>query len=50
MLSFYDYANIFFYIAFIIGVGVYYSRKSKNTSDYFRGGGLMPWWITGAAF
>ena len=49
MLTVYDYANIFFYVAFIVGVGVYYSRKSKNTSDYFRGGGVMPWWITGAA-
>ena len=49
MLTFYDYANIVFYVLFIIGVGFYYSRKSANTSDYFRGGGVMPWWITGAA-
>ncbi|MBW8780463.1 MAG: transporter [Verrucomicrobia bacterium] len=49
MISFYDYLNIAFYVAFIVGVGIFYSRKSKNTSDYFRGGGVMPWWITGAA-
>jgi len=49
MLSFFDYANIAFYVLFIVGVGFYYSRKSSNTSDYFRGGGVMPWWITGAA-
>jgi Na+/proline symporter len=49
MLTFFDYANIAFYVLFIVGVGFYYSRKSTNTSDYFRGGGVMPWWITGAA-
>ncbi len=49
MLTFYDYANIVFYFVFIIGVGVYFSRKSKDTSDYFRGGGVLPWWVTGAS-
>src|SRR5476649_661693 len=49
MVSFYDYLNIAFYIAFIMGVGVVFSRKSKNTSDYFRGGGVMPWWVAGAS-
>jgi len=42
MLTFYDYANIAFYVLFIVGVGFYYARKSSNTSDYFRGGGVMP--------
>lgn len=49
MLTFFDYANIAFYFVFIIGVGVYFARKSKNTSDYFRGGGALPWWVTGAS-
>jgi solute:Na+ symporter, SSS family len=49
VLSFYDYLNIAFYFLFIVGVGVYFARKSKNTSDYFRGGGIMPWWVTGAS-
>jgi SSS family solute:Na+ symporter len=49
MVSFYDYLNIAFYIAFITGVGIVFSRKSKNTSDYFRGGGVMPWWVAGAS-
>lgn len=49
MLSFFDYANIAFYFAFIAGVGLYFARKSKNTSDYFRGGGALPWWVTGAS-
>ena len=49
MINFYDYLNIGFYFAFIIGVGIYFSRKSENTSDYFRGGGALPWWVTGAS-
>jgi Na+/proline symporter len=49
MITVYDYLNIFFYLAFIIGVGIYFIRRSKNTSDYFRAGGAMPWWISGAA-
>lgn len=49
MIDRYDYLNIGFYFAFIIGVGVYFSRRNKDTSDYFRGGGVMPWWVTGAS-
>lgn len=48
-MSFYDYLSIAFYFAFIVGIGVYFSRQSKDTSDYFRGGGVVPWWITGAS-
>jgi SSS family solute:Na+ symporter len=49
MLSTYDYLNIVFYIVFITSVGIVFSRKSKSTSDYFRGGGVMPWWVAGAS-
>ena len=49
VINFYDYLNIAFYFAFIIGVGIYFSRKSADTSDYFRGGGAMPWWVAGAS-
>jgi len=49
MVTFYDYFIIAFYLAFILGVGFVFRRMSKNTSDYFRAGGAMPWWITGAS-
>lgn len=49
MLTVFDYLNIAFYFAFVIGVGLYFVRKSKDTSDYFRGGGAMPWWVAGAS-
>ena len=48
MVSIADYVNIGFYLCFIVGVSIYFLRRSKNTSDYFRGGGVLPWWMTGA--
>jgi len=45
----YDYGVIGFYVLFMLGIGLVFRRLSKNTSDYFRCGGLMPWWITGAS-
>jgi SSS family solute:Na+ symporter len=49
VISTYDYFIIAFYLVFILGVGMVFRRMSKNTSDYFRAGGAMPWWITGAS-
>lgn len=49
MITKYDYINIIFYFLFIAGIGVYFSRRAKNTSDYFRAGGVLPWWVTGAS-
>lgn len=49
MISNYDLISVSFYVLFIFGVGLSYSRRSKDTSDYFRAGGMMPWWVTGAS-
>ncbi|MCB1129621.1 MAG: hypothetical protein KDN05_00730 [Verrucomicrobiae bacterium] len=49
MITRYDYINIAFYFLFIAGVGLYFMMRSKNTSDYFRAGGVLPWWVTGAS-
>jgi len=49
MISLYDYFIIGFYLLFMLAIGVVFRRMSKNTSDYFRAGGAMPWWITGAS-
>lgn len=32
----------------MIAVGFVFKRMNKNTSDYFRGGGSMMWWLVGA--
>lgn len=49
MISGYDYFIIGFYLVFLVVVGVVFQRMSKDTSDYFRAGGAMPWWITGTS-
>ena len=48
MLSFYDYAVIAVYFALMIAIGAIFRKINKNTSDYFRGGGKLLWWIVGA--
>jgi hypothetical protein len=48
MLSRYDYLVIAFYFVFILSMGWIFKRFIKNTSDYFRSGGEMLWWIVGA--
>ena len=32
------------YLLAMVGVGVWFMRKNKNTDDYFRGGQNIPWW------
>src|ERR1700722_11485108 len=49
MITVYDYLSIVFYVVFVITVGIVFSRRNKNTSDYFRGGGIMPWWMAGVS-
>lgn len=48
MLSPYDYAVICVYFAFMITIGALFHRSNQDTSDYFRGGGKVLWWIVGA--
>ncbi len=48
MLSIYDNIVIVTYFLFMIAVGVAFKKFNKNTSDYFRGGGSMLWWMVGA--
>lgn len=49
MITFYDYIIIGVYLLVMLAIGVIFRRLSKNTSDYFRCGGVMPWWITGTS-
>lgn len=45
----YDHAVIVFYFLFMVLMGWLASRLIKNTSDYFRGGGQMLWWLVGSS-
>ncbi len=45
----YDYLVIGAYFCLILGIGfVFKNMASKSTSDYFRGGGRMLWWMVGS--
>ncbi|MFC1719899.1 transporter [Pseudomonadota bacterium] len=45
----YDYIVIACYFALIVGIGIVFQKLAKNsTSDYFRGGGRMLWWMVGS--
>jgi solute:Na+ symporter, SSS family len=37
------------YLLAMVGVGVYFARKNKNTDDYFRGGQQIAWWAAGCS-
>ncbi|MHC4130897.1 MAG: sodium:solute symporter family protein [Planctomycetota bacterium] len=42
-----DFSVIGFYLAAMIGVGVFFSFRNKNSDDYFRGGQRVPWLVAG---
>lgn len=44
-----NYIVLFGYLCAMVGVGVYFSGKNKNTDDYFRGGKQIPWWAAGCS-
>jgi len=45
----YDYLVIAGYFVLIMGIGVVFKKMaSQSTSDYFRGGGRMLWWMVGS--
>ena len=45
-----DYAVIAVFFAVMIGVGVYYSRKSKSSDQFFGNDKVVPWWLSGVSF
>ena len=49
MLSKYDYLVIGFYFVFMAMIGWMCRKFIGNTSDYFRGGGKMLWWMAGCS-
>lgn len=38
---------IILYFSSLAWIGYYFSKKQKNTDDYFKGGGRIPWWAVG---
>ncbi|GAA4436231.1 sodium:solute symporter family transporter [Bremerella cremea] len=44
-----NYGVLFSYLLSMVGIGVYFTRRNKNTDDYFRGGKQIPWWAAGCS-
>ncbi|MBA2113643.1 sodium:solute symporter family transporter [Bremerella alba] len=44
-----NYTVLFGYLLAMVGIGVYFTQKNKNTDDYFRGGKQIPWWAAGCS-
>ncbi|MFA7342990.1 MAG: hypothetical protein WC003_01680 [Terrimicrobiaceae bacterium] len=49
MLNGFDYAVIGLYFVFLLAVGTLFRKSGKDSSDYFRGGGSMAWWLVGSS-
>ncbi|MBR5296493.1 MAG: sodium/solute symporter [Parabacteroides sp.] len=46
-LGWINFLVIFFYFLSLAWIGYHFSKKQKNTNDYFKGGGRLPWWAVG---
>ncbi|MEP3481336.1 MAG: sodium/solute symporter [Fuerstiella sp.] len=44
-----NYIVLFGYLLSMVGIGIYFARKHKNTDDFFRGGSQIPWWAAGCS-
>lgn len=42
-----DMAVVGMYLAVLVAMGVYFSRREKTTGDFFLGGRRIPWWAAG---
>ena len=42
-----NYAALVGYLAAMVAIGWFCARRNRNTEDYFKGGGRIPWWAAG---
>lgn len=45
-----DWLMIAFYFGLMLGVSFYVYRFVQEVKDYFKGGNLIPWWLSGVSF
>ena len=38
---------LLFYLAIMLGVGIYFARRNNSTEDFFLAGRKIPWWAAG---
>lgn len=41
-----DYIVVGCYLIMLAGIGIYFARYNKNTRDFFKAGGVLPWTIS----
>lgn len=46
-VNIYDYLVIGAYFLFMLGIGLYFMRVNKGAKEYFAGGSMIPWWVSG---
>ncbi len=46
-VNIYDYLIVLAYFIFMLGIGLYFMRMNKGGRDYFAGGSMIPWWVSG---
>ncbi len=42
-----NYTVLVIYLLGMLGIGFYFSKKTKNTEQFFKGGSRIPWWAAG---
>lgn len=42
-----DYAAVVIYLALLVGMGFYFSKREHTTEDFFLAGRRIPWWAAG---
>jgi SSS family solute:Na+ symporter len=42
-----DYLVVAGYFLFMLGIGFYFMRVNKGAKEYFAGGNMIPWWVSG---
>jgi Na+/proline symporter len=46
-LSITDTIVIILYFLILLFIGIFFSKRQKNSDDYFKGGSRIPWWAAG---
>lgn len=44
-----NYIVLIGYLVLVVGVGVWFTRRNRNTDQFFRGGKSLPWWAAGCS-
>ncbi|MDZ7618727.1 MAG: sodium/solute symporter [Patescibacteria group bacterium] len=45
-----DFMTIIAYLAAVVALGAWFSRKTEDTDAYLMGGRTMPWWLIGVSY